>query len=164
MRGLRPTLLAGLNARVCDCPTPCPAAKRQGRGYAPGALAGVGAGTPLAMAYGRRLPRPFSSRLGRERRTGLRDAGRLPHASGAAPSSSALTVPSGFGCRSHAYKTACYKFCGGEGSIPRDHTESSTKRETRVRRRVEQLEARRGWVMSAPKSSCATAYTHDRRA
>jgi hypothetical protein len=85
MRGLRPALLAGLDARVCDCPTPCPAAKRQGRGYAPGVLAVVGDGTPLNMALRSPAPPAVLVPLGRERRTGLRDAGRLSHAFGAAP-------------------------------------------------------------------------------
>ena len=36
MRGLRPPLTDGLDARVCDGVTPCPAASRRGRGAAPG--------------------------------------------------------------------------------------------------------------------------------
>ena len=51
----------------------------------PADLARVGAGTPLDRAYGHRLPRPVSSRVGRELRPVLRGAGRLPHRYAVAP-------------------------------------------------------------------------------
>ena len=85
----------------------------------PADLARVGAGTPLDRAYGHRLPRPVSSRVGRELRPGLRGAGRLPHCCAVAPHARSRACQP-VRLRS-AYKTWCYRCCGGEGSIPRGH-------------------------------------------
>lgn len=125
----------------------------------PADLARVGAGTPLDRAYGHRLPRPVSSRVGRELRPGLRGAGRLPHCYAVAP---------------HARARACKPVRSGGAHIKLGAigvveeraqypaaTTQSTKRETRVRRRVAQREARREGVSSLRKFCCAVAYSRD---
>ena len=102
----------------------------------PDALGSVGAATRLAAAYGHRLPRARLVPLGRERRRGQRAAWRLPRRDAAA---------TGRGAMAAKYKTRPYTRSGGEGSIPRGHRKRA-KRVTWARRRVAQLEARRGRV------------------
>jgi len=94
------TLPDGLDARVSDRPTPCPAASLSGGGASPPVnLGSVGAATRLAAAYGRRLPLARLVPLGRELRRGPRAAWRLPHRFAAAPKQPAT--------HGQAYKSGC---------------------------------------------------------
>ncbi|GLS13529.1 hypothetical protein GCM10007935_09590 [Hydrogenophaga electricum] len=79
-------LTGGLDARVWQLHNRLPGRFASGGGaMPPDDLARVGAGTPLDRAYGHRLPRPFSSRVGRELRPGQRGAGRSSHRFAVAP-------------------------------------------------------------------------------
>jgi hypothetical protein len=153
----RHALTDGLDARVWRLTHPLPGrfALGAGKKLPPASLGSVGAATRLDAAHVNRLPLARLGPLGRAHRRVLRAAWRLPRRDAAAPHQLAALA--------EKYKTRAYTQSGGEGSIPRGHRHRA-KRETWAQRRVAQLEARRGWVQSTPKSSCAAANSLDRSA